>query len=111
MEAPPLPKKQKQIERTLDDKVAQAVSQKHPNPNWGLEVKTHDGKIKKHQKTNLKKVEKGTFLHKFKDSGAQTPFDYVKLGSGDAIKCVIQENERDVICDVNDGTYSFNITI
>jgi hypothetical protein len=111
MKAPSLPKKIKQDERDLDQKVANAVSKKHPHPNWGLEVKTYKGKLKAHQKVNLKKIENGTFLHKFKDAGAQTPFDYIKLGDADAIVCVIQENLKDVVCEVNDGVSSFNVKI
>ena len=111
MKAPKLPKKIKQTERDLDQKVAKAVSKKHQHPNWALEVKTHKGKLKAHQKVNLKKVENGTFLHKFKDAGAQTPFDYIKLGDADAIVCVIQENLRDVKCEVNDGVIKFNVRI
>ena len=111
MKAPKLPKKSKQIERDLDMKVAMKVSKVHPHPNWGLEVKYKTKKLKPHQKTNLKKVENGTFLHKFPDAGAQTPFDFVKLGDGDAIVCVIQENQKDVKCEVNSGVYKFNIKI
>jgi len=111
MKAPKLPKASKQTERNLDSKVAKAVAKKHPHPNWALEVKAFGGKLKKHQKTYLKQVENGTFLHKFRDSGAQTPFDYIHLGDADAIVCTIQENERDVKCTVNSGAYQFNVRI
>ena len=111
MKAPKLPKKIKQTERDLDQKVAKAVSKKHPHPNWALEVKTHKGKLKTHQKTNLKKVENGTFLHKFKDAGAQTPFDYIKLGDADAIVCVIQENLKNVKCEVNGGALKYDFKL
>ena len=111
MKPPKLPKKVKQTERNLDSKVAKAVAKKHPHPNWGLEVKTFNGKLKAHQKTYLKQIERGKFLYKFRDSGAKTPFDYIHLGDADAIVCVIQKNERDVHCEVNSGAYTFNIRI
>jgi hypothetical protein len=107
---PELPKKIKQVERDLDQKVAERVKAIHPCKNFALEVKTHKGRLEKHQKVNLKKVENGNFLYKFRDNGIQTPFDYICLGDADAIVCVIQENKRDVKCTVN-GCYDFNIRI
>jgi len=107
---PELPKKIKQVERDLDEKVAERVKAVHPFRNFALEVKTYNGRLKKHQKVNLKKVENGTFLYKFRDIGVQTPFDYVCLGDADAIVCVIQENLKDVHCTVN-NTYTFTVRI
>lgn len=110
MKAPNLPKKNKSVERDLDKKVAQAVSKYHPHPNWALEVKYATKRLKPHQQVALKQVENGKFLHKLKDSGAQNPFDYIKLGDADAIVCVIQKNHKDVKCVVNE-IYNFNVTI
>lgn len=111
MKAPSLPKANKQVERNLDAKVAQELIKRHTHRNWGLEVKTHGGKLKNHQKVNLKKVENGKFLHKFKDAGVQTPFDYVYLGDADAIVCVIQENGKNVHCSVNSGVMEYKFKI
>lgn len=108
---PELPKKKRQVERDLDGKVAKKLQERHTHRNWALEVKTHKGKLKPHQKVNLKKVENGKFLYKFRDVGIQTPFDYVYLGDADSIVCVIQENERDVHCVVNDGVVEYNFKI
>jgi hypothetical protein len=105
-----LPKKKERAEADLDSKVAERVKAVHPCRNFALEVKTYNGRLKKHQTVNLKKVENGTFLYKFRDSGVQTPFDYVCLGDADAIVCVIQKNKRDVVCTVN-GCHDFNIRI
>jgi hypothetical protein len=101
----------KRREADLDGKVAERVSKVHPHPNWALEVKTFKGKVKDHQKKALKKVEQGKFVYKIPDMGQRNPFDYIKLGDADAIVCTIQENERDVVCDVNDGIYQFNVRI
>lgn len=98
-------------EADLDSKVAEAVKKKHPHPNWALEVKTVNGKLKEHQKKALKKVENGQFLYKIPDMGQRNPFDYIHLGDADAIVCTIQANERDVKCTVNGGTYRFNVRI
>ena len=105
-----LPKKMKRTEAKLDQRVAERVAKVHPPPNFALEVKTHKGKVKDHQKKALKKVEDGKFLYKIPDMGQRNPFDYIYLGDADAIVCVIQENERDVQCIVND-IIEFNIRI
>ena len=110
MKLPDLPRKNKRIEADLDHKVAKRVSDIHPHPNWGLEVKLWSGKLKDHQKKALKQVENGKFLYKIPDMGKRNPFDYIKLGDADAIVCVIQENCRDVTCTVNE-TYEFKIRI
>ena len=101
----------KRTESNLDGKVAEAVSKKHPHPNWALEVKTAKGKLKDHQVKALKKVEDGKFIHKLPDDGRRQPFDYIKLGDADAIVCVIQENLKDVECEVNGGVTNFNVRI
>ena len=101
----------KRTEANLDGKVAEAVSKKHPHPNWALEVKTAKGKLKDHQVKALKKVEDGKFIHKLPDDGRRQPFDYIKLGDADAIVCVIQENLKDVVCEVNGGVTNFNVRI
>jgi hypothetical protein len=100
----------KRIEADLDSKVAERVRVVHPHPNWALEVKLWNGKVKAHQKTALKQVENGKFLYKIPDMGARNPFDYVHLGDADAIVCVIQKNKRDVHCTAN-GHYQFNVRI
>lgn len=98
-------------EADLDKKVAEAVAKKWGYKNWALEVKTHKGKLKSHQKKALKQVEDGKFLYKIPDQGRRNPMDYIRLGDADAIVCTIQENERDVKCVVNDGVHEFNIRI
>lgn len=101
-----------QTERDLDKKVAEAVAKKHPHRNWALEVKTHKGKLKEHQKKALKQVENGKHPpQKIPDMGRRNPYDYYFLGDADAIVCVIQENKRDVQCTVNSGVFTFNIRI
>ena len=105
-----LPKKKERAEADLDSKVAERVKAVHSHPNWALEVKLWNGKLKPHQVTALKQVENGKFLYKIPDMGKRNPFDYISLGDADAIVCVIQENKRDVKCVVNDN-YEFNIRI
>lgn len=106
----PLPKKQNRREADLDSRVAKAVERKHPHKNWALEVKLWNNKLARHQKAALNQVENGKFLHKLPDQGNRQPFDYIKLGDADAIVCVIQENLRDVVCEVN-NIFSFNVRI
>ena len=101
----------KRREADLDSKVAAAVARVHKHPNWALEVKTHKGKVKDHQKKALKKVEDGKFTYKIPDMGQRNPFDYIHLGDADAIVCTIQKNERDVKCTVNSDAYQFNVRI
>lgn len=100
----------KQIERDLDKKVADRLSKIHRHPNWALEVKYANGKLKPHQEAALKQVEDGKFLYKIPDTGKRNPFDYIRLGDADAIVCTIHKNERDVTCRVND-IYEFNMRI
>lgn len=108
---PKLPKKSRQVERTLDSKVANKLREKHGFRNWLLEVKTHKGKLAPHQKVSLKQVENGKFLYKFPDGFTKTPADYVFLGDADAIVCVIAENERDVHCEVNGGVMEYDFRL
>lgn len=109
---PKLPKKINRREAAVDAKVAERVSKVHPHPNWALEVKVAPNKLLKHQKVALKQVENGKFgPYKLPDMGNRNPFDYVKLGDADAIVCTVQENMRDVHCEVNGGAYTFNVRI
>jgi len=86
--------------------------QKHPHKNWALEVKTYKGKLKTHQNKALKQVEDGTHPpQKIPDMGRRNPYDYYYLGDADAIVCVIQKNERDVVCEVNGGVITYNLRI
>lgn len=106
---PPLPKKVNRIEAKLDGKVAAWLYKNHKGKNWLLEVKMHGGKHLPHQKAAAKQVINGTFLWKPTDMGDRKPGDYIRLGDGDAIYCVIKG--KDVSCSVNEGVLKYNFKI
>lgn len=106
---PELPKKANRREAAVDGKVAEKLRKLHGHPNWALEVKIKGNKLAPHQRTALKQVENGKFLHKLPDMGQKNPFDYVHLGDADAIVCTV--DGRDVHCVVNDGVFDFDFRI
>jgi len=100
-----LPKKMNKKEADLTLKVVNKLKKYHPHRNWALEVKYGNNKLEEHQKKALKQVENGKFGYKIPDMGRRNPLDYIFLGDADAIVCTISDNNKDVICDINNGTY------
>lgn len=111
MQLPELPKKMNRREAEIQHRVAEKLIKKHPHRNWILEVKTHKGKQKKHQKVVQKKIENGKFLYKFADMGREVPGDYMYLGDGDYILCSETERKNEITCQVNGGVMEYKFRI
>jgi len=106
-----LPKKYNRRESDIQHRVALKLIKMTGHRNWILEVKTHKGRQKPHQKVVQKQVENGKFLHKFKDMGNQQPADYIYLGDADYILCSETERKNDIVCQVNGGVYEYKFRI